>query len=57
MIQEAAVIPPQISSSYPSSLIALISNCPNPPASAIAEPDIPENIKLAATLTCPIPPV
>lgn len=57
MIQDAAVIPPHISSSYPASLIAFISNCPRPPASAIADPDIPEKIREAATFTCPIPPV
>jgi hypothetical protein len=35
----------------------LISSRPSPPASAIAEPDMPEKIRLAVTLTWPSPPV
>jgi hypothetical protein len=42
--------------SYPLSVIAFIFNVPNPTASAIADPDIPENIILLMILTCPRPP-
>jgi hypothetical protein len=57
MMQEAQVSAPAYSTGYPSSFIALISRMPRPPASAMAEPDMPEKIRLPRTFTWASPPV
>ena len=56
MTEEAPVIATENFSSYPASLIALISILPKPAASATAEPDIPAKITLAKIFACPNPP-
>ena len=58
IVAEAAVI----AAAYPAGkrfplVIISIIIFPMPAASAIAEPDIPENIREATTLTCPNPPL
>ena len=57
MMQEAQVSAPAYSTGNPSSFIALISSTPRPPASAMAEPDMPEKMRLPSTLTWASPPV
>ena len=57
MMQEAQVSAPAYSTGKPSSFIALISRMPSPPASAMAEPDMPEKMRLPRTLTWASPPV
>ena len=53
---EAAVMATENPLSQPASFIALISRAPRPPASAIAEPDMPAKIILARTFAWPRPP-
>ncbi len=41
---------------YPASVMALISMAPRPPTSAMAAPEVPENMRLATALTWARPP-
>ena len=56
MVEEAAVMAAVNSSSYPPSLIIWTSTIPRPPASARAEPDMPEKIMLAKNVDMGQPP-
>jgi hypothetical protein len=57
IIAEVAVIAVLKPNGYPASLMALISIKPSPAASACAEPDMPEKIRLVKILTCARPPL
>ena len=56
MVEAAAVTAALNSTSYPSSVMALISIVPRPTASETADPVIPAKIMAARMFTCPSPP-
>ena len=56
IVADSAVTAAANSGSKPSLIIASTSICPSPPASATADPLMPEKTIDATTLACPRPP-